>query len=358
MVGLDKNSAYSAACNAAYSDAIELFEQTIDGYRRFHILKAAIDLELFSWLMEFGPASPYHIAESMGLNERYIGPFLQALVDDGFLDQRGTKLALTEAAARLFAPGSPVKPPQLLARLSGPSSNWGRLPALMQSRGEQIHRGDDDSHDEPIYPGDYYHAERAVRDWPQFALSRRLLDLGGTQGALSIALCKALPSLQATILVAPGESESVRRQVADAGIAEQIQIVEGDLFSVEPGGNYDIVLAVHCLYAFPKRILVAMETIAASVRQHGLLVTQHWFEEGQEPQMQNCVRELDQGIRRLRRPLRHPEAFAERVTSAGFRWLLEPNLHGNKDGVQLRLAQRCDDCGSTAAAGCVVATAG
>jgi SAM-dependent methyltransferase len=244
----------------------------------------------------------------------------------------------------LFAQGSPIRPAQLLAKASGPSSKWSHLATLLHSRVAEPESDTEQESLGTVYPGDYFHADRAVRNWPEFSRANSVLDLGGTGGELAIALCKENLRLRATVLVSPAEVDVLARKVAKAGMVDSITVVQNDVFSLEVDGLYDIVLAVHCLYAFPKRILAAMEKIASLVRQDGLLVTQHWFEEGQEPQWDNCLRELDQRIHHTRRPLRHPDAFADRVTSAGFCWLKGQNLHGHKNGVQLRLAQRCDEC--------------
>jgi|GEM_PF-3090076 len=329
--------------NPAYNDAIELFEQACDGYRRFHILKAAIDLGLFTWLAEFGPASPTRIAEVMALDERYIDPFLQSLTEDGFLQRRGSKLALSDAAAKLQASGSPVKPAQILSRVNGTAAKWPHLVSMLHGRADQANNVEPTECEIAVCPEDYYHAERAVRQWPYFNSADWLLDLGGTGGDLSIVLCKEHPRLHASILVRAGDCHDVSKKIAEAGLAHRIELIEGDVFSVQFDREYDIVLVVHSLYAYPKRVLEAMEKIAETTRPFGLLVTQHWFDEGQDAQVENAVREMDQRIHQSRKPLRHAEAFADRVTSAGFSWLKAQNLPVAKQGLQLRLALHCDE---------------
>ena len=326
--------------NPAYSDAIELFEQACDGYRRFHILKAAIDLDLFSWLAEFGPASAARIVEVMGLEHRYVAPFLLSLAEDGFLEQRGSKFVLSEAVAKLQKSGAPVRPAQILARTGGASARWQDLVALLHGR--EVNAAGD-GQDYGICPGDYFHAERAVYQWPQFERADWLLDLGGTGGELCMVLCKEHPTLCASILASASEAASLKQRVAKAGLAERIELIEGDLFSADFHREYDIVLAVHSLYAFPKRILAAMEKIAALTNPLGLLVTQHWFDDGQDADAISGVRELDQRLHQPRRPLRHAEAFGDRVTSAGFSWLQGQNLPAPRQGLQLRLAIHCDE---------------
>jgi SAM-dependent methyltransferase len=329
--------------NPAYSDAIELFEQACDGYRRFHVLKAAIDLGLFTWLAEFGPASSSKIAEAMALDARYIDPFLQSLTEDGFLQAHGTKLCLSDAAAKLQAIGAPVRPAQLLSRASGATAKWPDLVSMLCGRDVV---GEGAGHTEcevAVCPGDYYHAERSVRQWVGFASAEWLLDLGGTKGDLSIALCTEHSRLHASIMVCAGERRGVTARIAEAGLAERIELIEGDLFSVQFHREYDIALAVHSLYAYPKRILEAMEKIAEATRPFGLLVTQHWFDDARDAQVENAVRELDQRLHWTRKPLRHAEAFADRVTSAGFSWLKGQNLPVAKQGLQLRLALHCDE---------------
>jgi hypothetical protein len=339
--------------NPAYSDAIELFEQVCDGYRRFHILKAALDLDLFAWLAEFGPASPTRIANVMALDERYVGPFLQALTEEGFLKQNGSKLTLSDVAAKLQAPGAPVKPAQILARVGGVSARWGHLTAMLHGRVEAAIGLGNNEGESTVCPGDYYHVERAVRQWGDFRHAQWLLDLGGTGGGLCIALCKENPGLHASILVRADEIDEVSKKVADAKLAERIELITDDLFSVQFEHEYDIVLVVHSLYAYPKRVLEAMEKVAEVTRSFGLLVTQHWFDDEQGTPAENPLRELDQRLHQSRKPLRHAEAFADRVTSAGFSWLKGQNLPAAKQGLQLRLALHCDESAQPGQAGIV-----
>jgi hypothetical protein len=329
--------------NPAYNDAIELFEQACDGYRRFHILKAALDLGLFAWLAEFGPASPSKIANAMTLDERYIDSFLQALAEDGFLQQHGSKLALSEAAAKLQAANAPLKPAQILSRANGATTKWPHLVAMLRGSAETTGSAEHLECEVAVCPGDYYHAERAVRQWAYFSSAEWLLDLGGTGGDLALALCKEHATLRASILVRPGERHGIAKKIADAGLSSRIELIEDDLFSAQLNREYDIVLAVHSLYAHPKRVLEAMEKIAESTRPFGLLVTQHWFDDGKDVPAENAVRELDQRLHQSRKPLRHAEAFADRVTSAGFSWLKGQNLPVAKQGLQLRLALHCDE---------------
>lgn len=329
--------------NPAYSDAIELFEQACDGYRRFHIVKAAIDLGLFAWLIEFGPASATKVAKAMALDERYVEPFLQSLVEDGFLQQRGSKFSLSDTTTKLQAANSPIKPAQILSRANSNSAKWPHLVSLLHGREDAAANMEQIESETDVCPGDYYHAERAVRQWSYFNSAEYLLDLGGTGGDLPIALCKEHPKLQATILVRASERNGISKKITEAGLAQRIELIESDMFSTQFDREYDIVLAVHSLYAYPKRILEAMEKIAEVTRPFGLLVTQHWFDDARDVQVQDALRELDERLHQSRKPLRHAEAFADRVTSAGFSWLKGQNLPTAKQGLQLRVALHCDE---------------
>mgnify|MGYP003694775447 CR=1 FL=1 len=77
--------------------------------------------------------------------------------------------------------------------------------------------------------------------------SRRLIDLGGGTGAMSIALCRRYSELSAVILELPAIATLAREHVAESGLEHRITVEEGD-FVVGPlpsGG--DVVLLANVL---------------------------------------------------------------------------------------------------------------
>src|SRR5205085_11884416 len=78
---------------------------------------------------------------------------------------------------------------------------------------------------------------------------RRLLDLGGGTGAMSIALCRRFPALAAIVFERPAIAEEARRLVRESGV-ERIEVREGDFVADSLPGGCDVVLLANVLSMF------------------------------------------------------------------------------------------------------------
>src|SRR5205823_3114281 len=65
----------------------------------------------------------------------------------------------------------------------------------------------------------------------------RLIDVGGSHGLYTIALCRRYPSLSAVIYDWPEGVVAARREIAQAGLAAQISTQTGDFLTDELGGG-------------------------------------------------------------------------------------------------------------------------
>ena len=76
--------------------------------------------------------------------------------------------------------------------------------------------------------------------------TRRLLDVGGSHALYSVAFCRALPELHATVLDFPGAVSIGRENVAAEGLGDRITFREADFLreplAAEGDGGYDAVL--------------------------------------------------------------------------------------------------------------------
>jgi arminomycin 4-O-methyltransferase/SAM-dependent hydroxylase len=71
----------------------------------------------------------------------------------------------------------------------------------------------------------------AAYDWSG---ARHVLDLGGAPGGLLSAIVRAAPDLRGTLLDLPGPAARARDRIAAAGLADRIDVVEGDFFAESP----------------------------------------------------------------------------------------------------------------------------
>lgn len=71
---------------------------------------------------------------------------------------------------------------------------------------------------------------------------RRVLDVGGGDGVNSIALAKANPHVEFTVLDLPDVVDIARRKIAEHGLSERISAHEGDIFTDQYPAGHDCVL--------------------------------------------------------------------------------------------------------------------
>lgn len=83
-----------------------------------------------------------------------------------------------------------------------------------------------------------------------FSVYRRLLDVGGGSGAMSIALCEKFPDLETTIVDLPENVEKARKFVMQSGLGNRIKCVSGDVTKDDLPGNFDAALLANLLAVF------------------------------------------------------------------------------------------------------------
>jgi hypothetical protein len=81
-------------------------------------------------------------------------------------------------------------------------------------------------------------------DWGSLG---HVVDVGGGNGSLLIALLTAYPSLRGTVLDLPATAEAAREHLADAGLADRCDVVGGSFFDpLPPGaGGYVLTAIIH-----------------------------------------------------------------------------------------------------------------
>jgi SAM-dependent methyltransferase len=76
----------------------------------------------------------------------------------------------------------------------------------------------------------------------------RMLDVGGGFGHYALAMCRARPGLEATVLDTPQVAEMAPAEYADTQYAQRIRFVGGDYLSSDYGSDYDLVLLANVLH--------------------------------------------------------------------------------------------------------------
>ena len=199
-------------------------------------LLAGMKLDLFTPLAA-GPRTAEGVAAELGVEADRLQPLLFALAAIGLLKvEDGGRFANTEEADHYLVRGRPrfmgeqwrmLEALWRGAMLAGESIRAARPLAALDfgsMAAEDLARFFRGLHPETLLAGEKLAAEADL------ARHRRLLDVGGGSGGLSIALCRRFPELRATVLELPSVAPITKAHVDEAGLADRIEVVAADIW--------------------------------------------------------------------------------------------------------------------------------
>lgn len=115
----------------------------------------------------------------------------------------------------------------------------------------------------------------AIGELPESTSFRRMLDLGGGPGLISVAVVAAHPEMRGVVFDLPPVAEAAERFVREAGMEGRVEVVAGD-FSTDPiGERYDLILASATLYSCRGRLDRLMEKVRDALKPGGVFVSLH-----------------------------------------------------------------------------------
>lgn len=215
----------------------------------FRLLLAGHRLGVFAAL-EGGPLTLDELAPRLGARPVGLEPFLGILCRLGYLSRRGGRYRNTATTVRWLSADSPHSLLPAITFLDDFVRRWDHLE-------ETIKEGRP-----PVTAYEFY--DRRPARWPSFhdgmrtialftvdEVARaarlrpgplRLLDVGGSHGLYTIALCRRHPDLSAVIYDWPDGVAAARREIARAGLDDRIATMTGDFLRDDLGAGYDVAL--------------------------------------------------------------------------------------------------------------------
>lgn len=260
---------------------------------------AAGKLGLFG-LLSGGPLTPREVAKTLGASEDGMRLLMEALASVGYLERVDDRFANGPVARTWMTPASVVD--------FTPLTLWISLGLhLLIDLDLVVKRG---GPERPIYeylrerPEVGQALSRYMKAMAKMSApgviqalalpqgARRLLDLGGSHGLYSIALCQKYPNLRATVFDMPVALSETMSAATDAGLAGRISIAEGDYLKDDIGTGYDVILCfsiVHNHILADNKRLIAK--IARSLNQGGIVAI-HDFIRSEPPDAFNALYSL------------------------------------------------------------------
>jgi cyclopropane fatty-acyl-phospholipid synthase-like methyltransferase len=108
--------------------------------------------------------------------------------------------------------------------------------------------------------------------------AKRLLDIGGGHAMYSIALCQRHLSLSATVFDSAEALKSGRKNIAEAGLEEAIQVQAGNFLEDDLGDEYDVALLFNICHGFSEEQNTALlKKVARALNPGGIAVILEQF---------------------------------------------------------------------------------
>lgn len=252
----------------------------IDGYAFAfgRAVMSAARLGIFDALVG-GPLSSAEVANRAGTDPAATEKLLNLLIPMGYLELDGGSYRLSKVA-RKFMTGdrdTNVRDAVLMKYLE-----WRWLEGLEEyvqhGRSLEVHDG--------LSAEDWRLYQRGMRDMASFSApevarripmpegAREMLDIGGSHGYFSVALCRRHPALRSTVLDLPGAVQEARPLLEAEDMGERVTLRAGDALGDDLGeAAYDLILVFSLVHHFDdttNRTLVARA--ARALRPGGRLV--------------------------------------------------------------------------------------
>ncbi len=224
----------------------------IEGLARYHVLLAAIELDLFDTLGRTGPVSAPRLAEITDTSGPHLQSLLDAVVALGLLEQVRGLYGLNDTARRYLVSDGPATMADLVGVAPGPHENWTDLAGTVR-RGRPARPIETDpvAFYVPLVESTFATmarcAARADLRIRYSALpSPRVLDLGAGGAPWAIAVLSANPGATAVVNDLPGVLDVARAKVAEHGLGDRVEFLAGDFHNValEPD-SFDLVVLSH-----------------------------------------------------------------------------------------------------------------
>ncbi len=254
--------------------------QMLQGAQVTGILNAAIELNVFQKLVE-GPLDARGASERIGCPERSTRILLDALSVLGLLAKEGAKYRLTPTASDHLVPGKPMYMGDVRGIFASPVF-WAALPRLA----EAVKKGGTilDKHAETpanpfwesfaqssasmAFPGSMA-LDAVLGTWIESKPKCRVLDIAAGSGIYGFTLAKH-PNVELTSLDWPNVLEKTREWAGRLGVdAKRVKYLPGDLFEVDYGGPYDLILLSHVYHHFDAPKCAALTKKVASALAPG-----------------------------------------------------------------------------------------
>lgn len=202
------------------------------------LILTAAQLDLFGFL-EKESRSSHEVAESLGLEQRATGTFLDALAALGLLEKTGSRYRVPEGLGPLLSGSSKESVSPFLSHMGTLWRRWGALNEVLKT-GMTLESGfweERSPEEREAFIGAMHVIGRQMApeiiDSISLEKVKRILDVGGASGTYAIAFLQKSRGLRVTLLDLPSVIPLARKRLQEMDLLHRVDLVEAD-FEQDP----------------------------------------------------------------------------------------------------------------------------
>lgn len=248
-------------------------------YRASHMLNTAVEKGIFTRLAI--PKKAHQLADEIHSDSRTTEKFLNVLVASGLLIKSEDKYQITPEAKTFLDEGQLHYIGNLVRITVGSNVFLNHLGEILTNGGSLQGEFNFDriqllGHAEGALCCENDLVINSIKNMPEFATAKKMLDLGGGHGVYSMALAENNNGAEVVMFDQPHVIEFAREYTAKYGMADRIQFVSGDFNEDDIGTGYDLVFVSHVFYQ-RSNLNSILRMIYESLNKGGIVVLNHWM---------------------------------------------------------------------------------
>lgn len=261
----------------------ELLELAI-GYQKSQVLFSFVEMEIPKILNEKN-LSAKQLAEKLSIETIAMERFLNACVVAGLLEQENGSYKNTSLVEYFLVKGSEFYLGGQIKRYQNRSyPMWENLTEKLKTwKYGEINSETPDEEDQGADSMTEQHNLALLHGYAlakafDFSKHKRVLDLGGGTGAMSIGLCESSENLRVAVFDLPENVEKATEFISKSNLQNRIETVGGDITKDELPEDFDIALLANLVSVFDvktnKRLLA---DIYKKLPENGVCIVSGWI---------------------------------------------------------------------------------
>jgi hypothetical protein len=226
------------------------------------VLKHAINFKVFNYLSE--PISAEAVARKLETKPEPTSRLLDMLAILGVISKKDGQYRNTTSAEEYLVEGKPTYMGDMYVEVVDMYGGMiGNIPQTFKSGVPEM--TPDQLYSDEFWPSHVdmtargqralwsYNALPQVIEMSEFPHFKRMIDLGGNAGILTVALVSRHPTLKGTVLDQPSVVEITKKIISEYGLQDRIDVIGADFSKDDIGKDYDLVWTSDTLEFFPDK---------------------------------------------------------------------------------------------------------